>query len=274
MPPATDATASPRATLWGGLLAAVLFASFWPAWDWVAHRLVVVPENRTGIAAFALAALVLGREAWKRTMRPPRLLLPAILALAYAATYRSTLPHIHAVLATASVGWLLASMLPPGRRSGFVLLLLLSLPVVPSLQNHVGLPLRMAVASLSAGWVRMAGFPAVAEGTGINWDGRLILVDGPCSGIRMLWAGLVLVSVLASQGGMGLRRFSVAAAVMLAVVFAANVLRATALFFAMHRGDEVPGWYHAGVGLFSFAIAAGGAAWVMRRHAVRPGLAA
>jgi hypothetical protein len=45
----------------------------------------------------------------------------------------------------------------------------------------------------------LTGAAVHAEGTGLRWAGGLIEIDVPCSGIRMLWAGLHLALTAAAS---------------------------------------------------------------------------
>ena len=71
-------------------------------------------------------------------------------------------------------------------------LMLLALPIIPPLQFYVGYPLRLATAFVSARLLSLHGLSIDAVGTCLDWNGTLIAVDAPCSGVRMLWTGLYL----------------------------------------------------------------------------------
>jgi len=89
------------------------------------------------------------------------------------------------------------------RNFGFSALAYLSLPWLSSFQFFFGYPLRRVVAEGAAFLLKFTGLAVEAEGTGLSFQGASVFVDPPCSGVRMLWAILVLVglvSVITSRG--------------------------------------------------------------------------
>ena len=145
--------------------------------------------------------------------------------------------------------------LRPGARSRFWLLILLSLPVMPSLQFYCGYPLRRLAALAAALLLRMQGLPVVADGAALEWAGRQISVDAPCSGLKMLWTALVLGAAVSCQSRWGWRGTAATGLLALTVSLAANTWRACALFF-VETNPAMPAWLHEGVGLVCFATAA------------------
>jgi len=144
-------------------------------------------------------------------------------------------------------------------------LLLLSLPVAASMQYYLGYPLRVLAAKATALLVSLAGFPVSAQGTGLLWEGETVLVDAPCSGVRMLWAGMWLAFTLAGFFGLGAARTVVVGALALVAVVAGNALRATILFFGESGIFRWPDWVHPAVGLACFAAVAGFLFWITKR---------
>ena len=111
-------------------------------------------------------------------------------------------------------------------------LALLGLPMAASLQFYLGYPMRVASGAIALVLLRLSGIPVVREGVYLRWGGELVMIDAPCSGIRMLWAGLLLGCCLAALYRMRARAslLAVAAAAVLALL--GNALRTTALFWA------------------------------------------
>lgn len=144
-------------------------------------------------------------------------------------------------------------------RKGFPLawcaLLILSLPLIATLQFYLGYPLRLATTALCVPLLRLGGLHVTAEATAMHWAGETVIVDAPCSGIHMLWTGLFLAATLAcwqkfdGRGTLRLLRWASGA------VFVANVLRATALFCIEGKIWPSPAWAHEGVGLALFGAA-------------------
>jgi hypothetical protein len=74
-------------------------------------------------------------------------------------------------------------------------LLLLSLPSVASLEFFLGYPLRVLVGEATAFLLQMQGLDVWREGVCLHFGEKLIWIDAPCSGIKMLWFGLFLAAI-------------------------------------------------------------------------------
>lgn len=231
--------------------------ALWGAWAWTARRMADPSDEPWGLAALALAAFLgSGRD---DADHPPGW-IPGILTLAYALSYPFLFPLLRAGLAVLAVGALLAS------RRGRVLdapttgLLLLALPVMPSLQFVLGYPLRALVAALTVPFLTGWGIAAARQGTCLAWRGQLVAIDPPCSGVKMLWAALVLAMGLAARRRLGPRRALALAAGATALVVAGNVLRSSSLFLVeVGIVPELPG-AHGGIGLAAFLLVGAGVA--------------
>jgi exosortase/archaeosortase family protein len=152
-------------------------------------------------------------------------------------------------------------------------LLLLALPTIPLLQFYLGYPLRVLVGAVTAPLLQFAGLSVIREGTGLQWNGQLIAIDAPCSGIRMLWAGLFLLCAGAWFYRLSARKTIVAALLALVVIVGGNMLRASALFYLEAEILPLPSFIHPnvahnGVGIVTFVITAIGivasAQWLQR----------
>lgn len=250
-------------------LALVLLAQFlalWPVWQWYAARAAGSADGKWGLLAAASAAVLLWRKRVSSDQRNLSLWPPALFLLLYAAGYTFLLPLARAALAFTAVG-LTLSVLLLGRRchAGLLGLLYLALPVIPSLQFYGGYPLRAFVATATAPFLRLAGFNVVREGTCLNWGGRLIWIDAPCSGVRMLWVGLLLVCVLAAVYDLRPLRTLYGAAAAFVVIILGNVFRAVALFYLEAKVVEMPAWSHDYVGVVAFVAVAAGIVMIVRR---------
>jgi len=104
-------------------------------------------------------------------------------------------------------------------------LAVLSLPLLASLQFYVGYPLRVIAAVLAGGLLRVAGIVTERSGASLVVDGRLVLVDAPCSGVQMAWLAYFTAFSVAALAGTPdvrlLRRLPFVGA----LVIAANALR-------------------------------------------------
>ena len=144
-------------------------------------------------------------------------------------------------------------------------MLLLSLPVVATAQFYLGYPLRALTAACSVPLLHGLGYAVARQGTALRWAGETVLVDAPCSGIQMLWTGLLAACAMAATRGLGgaatLRLLRHAGM----VVAAANVLRCVVLFLLEVRGAPPAHWLHEAIGLALFGGALGVVAWLARR---------
>jgi exosortase len=149
-----------------------------------------------------------------------------------------------------------------------VALFALSLPVIASLQFYAGYPLRTLTAAGASLLLKPFGLDVERVGTAMLWEGRAVLVDAPCSGVRMLWAGAFLACVLASQRTwVSWRSLAAGLLLMIPVALIANSVRAAALFVLETRAEPVPQFLHASVGVAIFALA--GAAMLVIDPALR-----
>ena len=262
-------------------LVAVL-AAMWPVWQWVATRAASDTSDAWALLSLATAAVLIWRgRALGTDSRATRDLdggdvragwgLAAALMLLYAASYPFAMPLVRAMLAMSALAAACSTLWFRSRMELWLCgLLLLSLPLIPSLNFYAGYPLRAVVGDLTCLLLQMDGFAAVRDGATLLWNGRQIAIDAPCSGIKMLWTGAYLCCALA-----GLQRFNTKGTLLLGtltliIVILANVLRATALFFV--EGGIVPQAKpaHELIGVIAFTLAAmavAGAAAKMRRIA-------
>ena len=233
-----------------------LATAIWPVWHWYASR-ARDPGEGWELLSLATAALFVVVRAPVAPSRPRALTLALLLLLAYAATYPFLPPLARAGIAFASLA-AASSALLFGRRLHLALtgLILLSLPVIASLNFYLGYPLRVVVGTATAALLQMNGFAVRPEGALLLWNGHSISIDAPCSGVKMLWAGLYLAFALAAFHELDARRTALLAATAVAAVIGANVLRAASLFYVEAEIVPLPGDWHAAIGLGVFVLAA------------------
>ena len=241
------------------LLAAAQLLAFWPVWRWYTLRLGTAGDEKWGLLAlFAAALMWLPSGAWAGdSPAAARSLWPSVLlTLLYAASYAWLPPIFRAALAVTAAGSTLSFCRGRSLQPGVAGLLLLALPVIPSLQFVLGYPLRVAVGCLAAPLLNLSGFAVVREGAGLNWGGELIAIDAPCSGVRMLWAALFLTFALADLYRLGWVRTGLASMLALVAVLLGNTLRAAALFYLEAGVIKLPAWSHEGTGVIVFLATA------------------
>ncbi len=232
---------------------------FWDSWRLLAGRfgdgLSAVPLALVGLAV-ALPAVrrIAAGEAGPVPLAP----LSAALALYVAASlWGPALAMVGvAVVATALLCRHVAgARLPWAPLAGLVLL---ALPVLPSLDFYLAYPMRLAGAGLAAALLRLNGLAVGVEGVALSWNGSLLLFDAACSGIRMLWASLFLVSGIALAAGFGPGRYARAAAIAIMLAIVGNAVRAASLFYVengfVERLQGPAG--HEAVGILSFLMLA------------------
>jgi exosortase/archaeosortase family protein len=175
----------------------------------------------------------------------------------YAAGYHLLFPLARAVLLMTAI----ASTISVFRfgtylQPGICGLLWISLPVMPSLQFYLGYPLRSLVANIDAVMLSLSGICVSAEGAALRWGNDLIVVDAPCSGIKMLWTGIFIACVLMASFRFNWYRGALAVAGTLALVIAGNALRASALFYSEAGIFNLPSGGHNGTGIIVFICTA------------------
>ena len=262
------------AALWLALQTAAL----WPTWRWMAARLQDGSDDPLGwLAQAALAALVLALRRDLRTAprlpwlaaalagtlaatvlrgAAPALLVSLIAVLAWAAGLLAFLPVTRrgAMRAQGGVLWP-APRLAVGR--GPVLgLAVLALPLIASLQFYAGYPLRVLTAEASR-WLLAPWFAVVREGSSLNVNGVLVIVDAPCSGVQMAWAGYFTACAVALWAGRSDRAFALRLPLVGAAVLVGNVLRNSVLVALQASGHGALPGVHEGVGLAALAAVCG-----------------
>lgn len=257
-----------RAPAWTWL--ALQCAALAPAWAWMAGRLVDGSDDPLGLLALLALGGLLLRE--RRALRAsPRL---GWLALALAVTLAATLlrvcgapPLAAALVAVLAVACAMVAVLPDRVAVLPVLgLAVLALPLLSSLQFFVGYPLRVLTAETSR-WLLSLGFSVSREGSSLLVDGRLVIVDAPCSGVQMVWFGYFTACAVSAWLRLADRTMALRLpAVGLCVLFA-NVLRNTVLVAAEGAGHPLAEWAHQAVGLLLLALVCTVIAAVMARPA-------
>lgn len=249
------------------LILAGLLAATWPVWHWVMVRFADGSGDTWELLAALTAIAIMVRD---RELRPceASLSIPAVLLLVYAASYSFLSPLPRGILAMASIGATI-STLWYGRRIDIPLggLLLISLPVMASLNFYLGYPLRVAAGTVAEVLLQMNGIAAVREGALLSWNGQTIAIDAPCSGVKMLWTGAYLSFSLAALMHLSALRTVALALLTAVVIVAANALRATSLFYVEAVIRDGPDSLHDAIGLVMFALAAVGVFTLARKLA-------
>jgi exosortase/archaeosortase family protein len=93
------------------------------------------------------------------------------------------------------------------------------------------------------------GMAAQRSGTAMQVEGRLIIVDAPCSGVQMVWMAYFCACAVAAFKVTHDSRFVRRLPWVGVLVLCGNVLRNSVLVVLEARLDSVPEVVHQGVGL-------------------------
>lgn len=239
-----------------GLIAGVLLAlAFWPVARWYGLRLDDGSDEPMGLLALLAAGWFLWRDRDRLGMSRFSIGAGAAGLIVYLLAFPWLPPMFRALTAIVVAGTVFRIGRAP---AGTWLLLVLSLPVVASLQFYAGWPLRLGAATVAEGSLQLLGLEVVREGVALLWQGQRIEVDVPCSGVRMLWTGLFFHGVLAAERRIALRTMLWLTPLCIGLILAANVLRTVLLFFKESGLVVLPEWTHEGIGVLVFAGLIGG----------------
>ena len=230
--------------------------AFWPTIRWYVTRSLDPSTGGWGLVALATAGCFLSQARPAPTRPVPWCGLGG-LTLLYAGLQGRVPPLVSAIVAVMAMAWTI-STLRLGRRlhPGFVGLLLLALPVVPTIQFFLGYPLRLLTAEGSVWFLRACRIPVVRQGTLLRWAGELVVIDAPCSGVHMLWTGMFLAAAIACFHELRWLPAVAFAAWAGLLILLTNALR-SGLLFLTETGlwPSFPG-LHSGIGLAVFALMA------------------
>jgi exosortase/archaeosortase family protein len=267
--PAHDAVPIEWRRIGRPLLCLVAFAlALWPHWRWAAARLADGSDDPLGLAALAVLLVAIARFAPRLRAEPAPVALAAAVLLTSLATVLGLFapPLVAALLAALAFAAALAAFAPPGTPVlPLAGLAALALPVVSSLQFYAGFPLRVVTAEASKVLLGFAGFDASREGSSMLVDGRLVIVDAPCSGVQMVWMAWFCACAVACWRGLPDRAFAKRLAFVGAVVLAGNIVRNSVLVGLEARGTAVSAWQHEAIGLVVLAVVCAAVAALVAR---------
>lgn len=232
-------------------LALAIVAGGWERVGWYGRRLSDGGDEPWGLVALVAAVLLTPRRVWRTPPTPWQALAAGGLILGVALFGERMPALLQAML------WILAlaCVLAEGRgASGRTALLGLSLPVVSTLQFYAGYPLRVVIAEMGRWLLAVVGIPVERMGVVLRWSGGEVMVDAPCSGVRMLWTASCVAAGLAAAFGLRWTTSLLLAVTTLAIVVVVNGLRATLLFFTETGRWANPEGTHSGIGVVLFTL--------------------
>jgi exosortase/archaeosortase family protein len=230
-------------------------AALWPQWKWYAQRLVDGSDEPLGmIALLALLFFVVRAAPLLRREPDPRWLCVAGALSITSVFAMQVTPLFAALIGVLALAAALAAWLPARTpRVPYAGLLVLSLPLLSSLQFFAGYPLRIVTAQLSCWFLQIAGFHAARSGSSIFVGSQWVIVDAPCSGIQMAWmayfAAFAAAAAQAIPDRILLRRLPFVGM----LVLAGNTLRNTILVAWEARGSAPGELWHQAIGLIVLA---------------------
>jgi exosortase/archaeosortase family protein len=232
---------------------AALLLALWPHWVYIARRLWDGSDEPWGALALITVVALLIRDRAELAL-PTRSALVACGVLAVVAAIADiALPDlVAAAIAMLALGVFVIHA-PRRPAAAIIVLLLLTLPIIASLQFYLGYPLRLMVAHASAQLLSIAGWQAEASGASILHEGVTVLIDAPCAGIGMLWLGSYAAAVLSYLTRASARRTLLNGIVAALLVLLANIVRNTLLFFPEAGLVGWPAAAHEAIGLAAFA---------------------
>ncbi|MGJ7487188.1 exosortase Q [Variovorax sp. LT2P21] len=241
--------------------------ALWPTWTWMARRVGDGSDDPLGLLAIAaLVALVASlRGELRAAPRLGWLLLASLGTLAATALHGALPPLLSGLVAVLAWACGLLAFLP--RRVAALPvagLAVLALPLLSSLQFYAGYPLRVLTAEASR-WLLMPGFEVSREGSTLWVEGRLVIVDAPCSGVQMVWLGYFTACAVALWARRSDRSFAARLPVVGLLVLAGNVVRNSVLVALEGAGQAPAPGVHDALGLLVLAVVCAGIARAMGR---------
>jgi len=234
------------------VLAICMVFAFWSVWWWYYLRLSSSQDEIYGvIALFAIAGLSFTTH--KQSNSDYGLIIATLLILFFAISYPFLPPLIRAVIAVTAFTLLICSW-----RFGQVFhfgiwsLFLLSLPIVASMQFYLGFPLRVMIGEAIVFLLKLNGLAVVREGVCLHFGDKLIWIDAPCSGVKMLWTGFLLTAVLITLYRFSFAKSLISMTVAFGIIILGNIFRGTGLFYLEAGIVEMPDFAHSGIGVVCF----------------------
>lgn len=245
-----------------GLMLAVAML---PVNVWFVKRLDDGSDEPLGLLPLALALLLALRDRNSLAAAAHARTLGALAVFVSVAAIGTLPPLLRSALAIGGAG----AWFGLHRRPGLLGLLVLSLPVVASLQFYLGYPMRLAAATGAVRLLELGGIVVSASGVNISIGGMDIAVDPACSGIRMLWHALAAAMALAAIHRVSWCGTLAGGLLAFLLVVPANVLRAA--WLALEESGRVhgSGISHGGIGLVCFGVVLV-PLWIMMSRKARP----
>lgn len=245
--------------VWFLCMLALPVVGYWHVWRWYVNRVANSLEEVIGLLVFAVFLVVLSAKSIidQRAFYRVPLIPLIIMLLAYSLSYLLPVPPIFRAAIALLMMFLIIYRFafPNWPPVSFWGLILISLPVVPSLQFYLGYPVRYVSAYLTVPLLRLNGISVSQDGTNLLWSDQVLQFDAPCSGVTMLWAGLFFSLFMSLVYRFNLIKTILAVVFSSLLVLAGNVVRASSLFYLEIGAIPFEGeWLHEGIGSATYAL--------------------
>jgi len=248
------------------LFLGIQIISFWPVWYWYGLRMLDGSDEPWGVLALATLLIIVSRKGINHSLSTQTVVICSLIVAIYITGYGILPPLFKGILAVTALAFSISQVCYGRAIAASILgLMLLSLPLIATLQYYGGFPIRLITAYSSSQILCFFGYPVQPQGTLLYWLGEVIAVDAPCAGIKMMWTGLYLNFTLAAWRNLGLLATWLRTSFTLFSVFIANIIRATLLFFTESGLLDAPDIAHQAIGIAIFTLVA---LAILKIHAV------
>lgn len=230
------------------------FFAFWSVGRWYFLRLSTSGDESWGILALMAIYLLSFRSRAENAQNINFNLIIASIII-FAVSFPFLPPLLRAIIAVTSLT-LTISDWRFGRKFHFGIwsLFLLSLPIVASMQFYLGFPMRIIIGEATAFLLKLNGLVVFRDGVCLHFGEKLIWIDAPCSGVKMLWAGFFLTSLLITIYQFNFRKSVLAFVSALGIILLGNIFRATGLFYLEAELIKMPNFSHEAIGVSAFVL--------------------
>jgi exosortase/archaeosortase family protein len=231
--------------------------ALWSVWRWIGSRFLSSGEPMWELVPL-ISLIVLAWVTYpeRNTRLNSVALLPAAITLGiYAVSFLHAPPLVRAVIAMVSLTFVISRLRFGATFHPCVLtLLLLSLPVTDSLNFFLGYPMRVIVGEATAYLLTLQGLTVYREGVSLRFGEMLVVIDAPCSGIKMMWFSILLGTNLSFLFRLAAPMFLPALFLTFVATMLGNLLRSSALFYIESGLLDAPAWMHSAVGVVAFVF--------------------